>query len=129
VSADHNKIAKLEKAIKTKYGDEAVRNPLSNWDEGKEEEYIEQIKEVAAEEKERQHSEKEYYSGFFVDKKLLSKESNRICPVCNEYTFDLKDDVYLNKWESCHKCYIQWIEGRESRWKSGWKPGDKNVGK
>ena len=69
MSTDYNKVAKLEKAIKTKYGDEAVRNPLSNWDEGKEEEYIEQIKEVAAEEKERQHPEKEYYSGFFVDKK------------------------------------------------------------
>jgi len=127
MSQDYDRVAKIEKAIKSKYGDEAVRNPLSGWSEIKEDEYIQQIKESAKEDKGAIEEEKEYYSGFFVDKKLLNKESNRICPVCEEYTFELKDDVYLNKWESCYKCYVQWIEGRESRWKSGWKPGDKEC--
>ena len=34
----------VEKAIREKYGEEAVQNPRSNWDEEKEQEYLEQIK-------------------------------------------------------------------------------------
>ena len=38
---DLNYIAKLERAIKQKYGTEAIQNPASQWDEQKEKEYIE----------------------------------------------------------------------------------------
>ena len=42
-----NQIAKLEKAIKERWGDEAIKTPQSDWDETKEKEYKEQQKEFA----------------------------------------------------------------------------------
>ena len=41
---DTNDIAAIEKAISKKYGDEAIVNPKSLWDEDKEKDYIEQVK-------------------------------------------------------------------------------------
>jgi len=41
---DLNQIAAIEKAIKQKYGEEAIQNPKANWDEAKEKEYLEQLK-------------------------------------------------------------------------------------
>ena len=51
------------------------------------------------------------------------------CPACDttqEYSFDLKDDVYMKKFDCCCKCYFQWVEGREERWKTGWRPNNAN---
>jgi len=28
----------------------------------------------------------------------------------------------MNKFDCCYKCYWQWVEGREDRWKTGWRP-------
>ena len=41
---DLNKIAAFEKAIKKKYGYDAVKNPNSGWDDEKEKEYLETTK-------------------------------------------------------------------------------------
>ena len=41
---DLNKVAKIEKAISQRWGEEAIVNPKSKWDEEKEKEYLEQIK-------------------------------------------------------------------------------------
>ena len=38
------------------------------------------------------------------------------------YSFESRDDVYMNKYECCHSCYIQYVEDREERWKAGWRP-------
>ena len=67
-------------------------------------------------------SDVEEVNGVFIPKKLLNKESERSCPVCNTYSFKSNDDVYMTKFDCCEKCYIQWIEGREDRWKKGWRP-------
>ena len=50
------------------------------------------------------------------------EQSTRSCPVCNTYSFKSNDDVYMTKFECCFKCYTQWVEGREDRWKNGWRP-------
>ena len=34
----------------------------------------------------------------------------------------LSDDLYMNKFDCCFNCYIQYVEGREARWHSGWRP-------
>ena len=104
-SEDLNYIARLEKAIEKKYGQEAVLNPKTAWDEKKEEEYLEQLKD-----------------GFFLPKNLINKKSKRKCLVCDIYSFNKKDDLYMNKFECCFSCYIQWVDGREERWKKGWRP-------
>ena len=32
----------------------------------------------------------------------------------------------MSKFECCFKCYIDYVEGREDRWKSGWRPNKEN---
>ena len=71
-----------------------------------------------------QKKKKVEFNGFLVSKKLLNRDSNRTCDTCNTYSFDSKDDVYVNKYGCCFKCYIQYVEDREERWNAGWRPGD-----
>tara|TARA_R100001509_G_scaffold124016_1_gene77625 strand:- start:103 stop:519 length:417 start_codon:yes stop_codon:yes gene_type:complete len=114
---DLNTIAKIEQAISKKYGSLTITNPKSGWTKDKELEYLEQIKTVYKKQlKRRQDAEKINKDGFFVSKKLLIKDEDRVCPACFEYSFDLKDDLYMNKYDCCWKCYMHFVEGREERW-------------
>ena len=121
---DPNYIAKLEQAIAKKYGEETIQNPRGNWDEEKEKDYEEQIKKLS--EKERESEEQDEMvevDGVLLSKKLFTRESTkRTCPVCTEYSFKIRDDVFMNKFDCCYSCYIQWVDGREDRWKTGWRP-------
>ncbi|NBR16129.1 MAG: hypothetical protein EBU01_16360 [Crocinitomicaceae bacterium] len=122
---DLNQIVKVEKAIAQKYGEDAIANPKHYWNEEKEREYIEQLKELSQIEKRNDKDQKIEVDGIFISKKLLTKDTNRTCPICSVYSFDLKDDLYMNRFECCQKCYVQWVEGREERWKTGWRPNKK----
>ena len=118
-----NKIASIEKAIAKKFGNDAIVNPKSLWSDDKEKEYLKQLKDFYYKQRDsHENSEKTEKDGFLVPKNLITKESKRVCPVCNEYSFSIKDDLYMNKFECCHKCYIQWVEDREERWLTGWRP-------
>ena len=72
--------------------------------------------------KRKEKTEKVEKDGFLISKKLLNKESNRTCEACNVYSFDLKDDAYMTKFGTCHRCYVKYVEDREERWNSGWRP-------
>ena len=123
MSKDPEYIAKLEKAISQKYGAEAINNPRRFWDKDKEKEYIEQSQEEQR--KFANHAEsqdKVEADGFLINKKLLNRDHNRTCPVCSIYSFHPRDDLYVNKFGACFQCYIQYIEDREERWASGWRP-------
>lgn len=116
-------VAKLEKAIEQKYGQQAVGNPKRDWTAEKEEEYLQQS--LIEREKFLKFAEtqtKVEQDGFLINKKLLTKEINRTCPVCKVYSFRPRDDLYMNKFECCYSCYVQWVEGREGRWIAGWRP-------
>ena len=123
---DLNDIARFEKAIAKKYGPEAIENPRKHWNDEKEKSYQDQIKKLA--EKELAFEEKDdkvEQDGFLISKKLLNKDTTRrSCPVCNTYSFKTRDDVFMNKFECCYNCYMQWVEGREKPWKSGWRPNN-----
>ena len=120
---DQNYIASVEKAIEQKYGIDTIQNPKSNWTDEKERDYLSQLKKFSENERRQQdQEEKVETNGYFISKKLLNKETNRTCPVCDTYSFNLKDDVYMSKFECCFKCYIQWVEDREERWATGWRP-------
>lgn len=120
---DLNEVAKYENAISKKYGKEAIRHPKADWDDEKEKDYQQQIRELHKKEiKHRENNEKVEVDGVLISKKLINKDNNRICQTCRSYSFDLRDDVYMTKFDCCFKCYIQWVEGREERWKSGWRP-------
>ena len=118
---DLNKIAKIEKAMSKKFGPESIVNPKSGWDDDKEKEYLEDLKEFYSEES-RQEEDKINKDGFFITRNLINKEINRVCPVCNTYSFSGRDDLYMNKFECCETCYIQWVEDREEKWLEGWRP-------
>jgi len=123
---DLNSIARIEKAIAKKFGEDAIVNPKSKWNDKKEKEYLNQLKEFYSTcDNKNDNTEKVNQYGFLLCKNLISRESKRICPVCGEYSFNLKDDLYMNKFECCWKCYIQWVEDREERWLTGWRPNNK----
>jgi len=123
-----NNIAAIEKAIAEKYGSETIVNPKSGWSEEKEKEYLEQLKELSLkEQRQKEQTDKIEKDGFFVGKHLISKKKERNCPVCDIYSFDMRDDLYMNKFECCFKCYIQWVEHREERWQKGWRPNKEQI--
>ena len=123
MNKDPNYVVRVEKAIAEKYGKETVQNPRTNWTPEKEEEYKQQLKDfLERTRKDSAAGEKVEINGVLISKKLLSRDTNRSCPVCSEYSFSSQDDVYMNKFKCCFKCYIQHIEGREERWANGWRP-------
>ena len=74
----------------------------------------------------RRQTEKIDAGGFIISKKTMAKPKlERTCPVCNTFSFCSKDDVYMLKFGCCEHCFIIHIEGREERWKKGWRPNER----
>jgi len=120
-----DRIAAIEKAIAEKYGKEAVQNPKGNWSETKEKEYLQQSREFYKKQsKNDKWQEKVDVNGIKISKKLLNRESLKLCSVCGHFLKKSIDDVYLVKFECCYKCYIQYVEDREKRWIEGWRPNE-----
>jgi len=105
-------VAKLEQAIREKYGEEAVTNPKALWTKEQERDYLEQ-KEELREKKKHNKFEKIEHEGFLIKKKLLTKDRERVCPECELYSFDERDDLYMIKHGCCYVCYIKHFEDRE----------------
>jgi hypothetical protein len=122
---DLNKIAKIEKAMIKKFGKETIANPNSYWTDEKEKEYLNQSKEFYNKKRKLIESlEKIEEDGFLVSKSLITRENKRNCSICETFSFELKDDLYMNKFECCFKCFVQWVDGREERWLKGWRPNE-----
>ena len=124
---DPNYIAALERAVKEKYGEQATMHPKYFWNHEKEREYITDTKETVKKQLTNEQSrEKVDLGGILIPKKLINKNNNKNCSVCDQYSFNKQDDVYLVKFTVCRICYVKYIEDREERWLSGWRPnGDK----
>ena len=120
-SKDPDYAIKVEKAIAEKYGSETVQNPKGSWSDEKEQQYLQSLKKITSESSE---APEVLVNGVFMSEKLLKRESKRSCPVCSTYSFKSNDDVYMSKFGCCEKCYIKWVEGREDRWKQGWRPNN-----
>ncbi len=116
---DLNRIASVEKAIAKKFGAETIANPKSFWTDDKEKEYLEEVKEFY---KNDTNSEKVEKDGFLLPKNLITKENKRKCSVCDVLSFKLKDDLYMNKFDCCFKCYLHYVEFNEEKWLTGWRP-------
>jgi len=125
MSKNFDKKAAVEKAITERYGEDTIQNPRANWDDEKEKEYLEQMKEFYKKIKKNEESqEKIDINGIKVSKKLLNRESLKSCPVCGAFPKKSMDDVCIVKFGCCNKCYDQYIEGREERWQNGWRPNE-----
>lgn len=125
-----NTLAKIEKAIVQRYGREALYDPRKGWTPEKEKAYLEEIKKLSKEERDNALKTIEKYEidGILVENGLLIKDKvERSCPVCKTYSFDSKDDIYMKRYSCCQKCYYDFVDGREERWQSGWRPSEERV--
>lgn len=43
------------------------------------------------------------------------------CPICQGLMKGKSTSTWYD-WQCCIMCFINYIEGREARWKSGWRP-------
>ncbi len=111
--AEPNEIAKLERAIGQRWGAPAVSVPI--WDNKKESEFLEQLREKAVDLEKAEGTTFEC-EGFLLNKKLVNIQNVRSCPICESYLFYAEDELYINKFECCHNCYIHYVEGREEKW-------------
>ena len=122
---DQNYIAKLEKAIADKYGDIAVQNPKANWSKDKEEEYLQELKKINEKHfAQEELQEKVEQEGVLLSKKLLMRSGNTSCPQCGKYDLTARDEIFVLRWECCETCHIKYVEGREERWRQGWRPNN-----
>jgi len=98
--------AELEKAIKKRWGEEATQHPLKNWTPEQEAEYQRQKAQLSSETQEKKEEE-DYVErgGFSMPQKLFIRTVKRTCPRCREYSFSVRDDLYMNKFNCCSKCY------------------------
>ena len=117
---DLNHIAKLEKAIKEKYGEEAIQNPKGTWTKEKESKYLKDLKDFYSTNLKKEDTQQK--EGFIVKSRITPKEENRVCPVCKKYSMESNDNLYMTKFDCCYECYIKHVQGREQRWKTGWRP-------
>ena len=96
----------LEKAIKERWGEAAIKHPLKDWTDEEEAEYQRQKAELVSEKQDKEEDndlvEKD---GFSMPRKLIIKTADRTCRRCGEYSFSVKDDLYMNKFKCCFKCY------------------------
>jgi hypothetical protein len=120
---DFDKIAAIEQAIAKKYGKETIQNPRANWDEIKEKEYLDQMRELYKKSNvNKKWEEKIDVNGIKVSKKLFNRDSLQRCMVCSSSLKKTADDVCFLKYECCYNCYVQYVEDREERWEKGWRP-------
>ena len=125
-----NTLAKIEKAIIQKYGKSALYNPSEGWTPEKEKKYLEEIKRVSKQERNNSDESIEKYeiNGILVENGLIIKDKiERTCPVCKAYSFDSKDDIYMKRFDCCQACYYEFVDGREERWLSGWRPDEERI--
>lgn len=116
-------LAKIEHALKEKYGEDSIVNPRQFWTKEKESEYQKELSvSVEKQQKLEENSEKIEKDGFLISKRLLTYTNSEGCPTCSKYFLNAQDTVYLIKFECCHKCFIDFVDGREDRWKTGWRP-------
>jgi len=110
---DLNFVQALEKAVKEKYGEQATYNPKQFWNEEKEKQFIEDQKHfIDKKYKNEQNKEKVEVDGVLLPKKLINKNIDKECSLCKKYSFDKRDDLYLNKFKTCYRCYMCKLEDK-----------------
>ena len=122
---DYTYIASVEKAITEKYGKETVQDFRSDWSKEKEEIYLSQLKSRNNKKTEIKNTKQIIEAGdAIIRKRAGGKKPSRTCPVCKTYSFSSKDDLYMNRFQCCYRCYVDFVEGEEQRWRDGWRPTD-----
>lgn len=105
-----DELAKIEKAVAEKYGEEASRRFDSNWTTDKERAFVAQQKEQFLKQRKKEDNSFIEEKGFLLDKALINTGRARTCPVCEIYSFYRRDDMYLNKFQCCYKCFLKYYD-------------------
>lgn len=62
---------------------------------------------------------------------ILDKTNNKTCGIfCHTCQFLIKsadDLITFKNWQTCHDCYLRFIEGRQQEWKEGWRPDTEKI--
>tara|TARA_Y100001938_G_C7843527_1_gene307286 strand:- start:108 stop:518 length:411 start_codon:yes stop_codon:yes gene_type:complete len=126
---DLNYIAAVEKAISEKYGRVATQNFRCHWDSSSEKEYLNQLADVRKKKtKHNQHCNTEKLEdNVVIKKRSQNQKTNRTCPVCKTYSFSSKDDLYMNRYECCYRCFVDFVASREDEWRSGKRPSPEEL--
>lgn len=97
--------------IEKKFGSITTQEPLKNWNDNKERDFQNQIKQKQKEkylrDKERQKIEKD---GILIPKDHVEHPKSELssCSSCQmKYSVSFKDQVYIKKFGICYKCYIK----------------------
>jgi len=113
-------IQEVERQVKEKFGKEALKDPNELLSDKFKADFEVQLRERA--EKERKKTEEPEIieqDGFFIAKKLITKDRiERTCPMCKTFSFDIRDDVHMLKHGCCLNCFILHIEGKEKNGKN-----------
>lgn len=49
------------------------------------------------------------------------------CPICSYIMKGSRSNITYYEYGCCDHCYIAFIEGREEKWKSGWRPTQDQI--
>ena len=99
---DLNEVAKIEQAIENRWGKEAVENPASHWDDQKEKDYLDQLKEQTT--KQEKSSVTKEKDGILITSKLFIDRKADKCPVCFDFRMSNIDKVLIKKKCHCQRC-------------------------
>lgn len=124
---DYNHIAAIEKAISEKYGKNAAQDLRSEWDDKREKEYLEQLKSANKRRSKAERKDEEIAENTFISTRVGKRKDTRSCPVCETYSFSMKDDLYMNRFSCCYLCYVDFVQDREERWEDGWRPDQERL--
>ena len=125
---DTNYIAAVEKAISEKYGKNTVQDFRKDWNEQKEKIYLNQLKSQVKKSSSLKYKKKQKLVGeIVISKPSTDKKTERVCPVCKTYSFSSQDDLYMNRFQCCYKCYFDFVDHQEDRWRAGWRPNEEQL--
>ena len=103
--------AKLEAALKAKFGADILIHPKTTWTPEKEELYLRDLAEITKAEFAKE-SEFVEDGDVVISKKILAKKAEKTCNICNSFSLNRMDNAYLIKHGTCCKCFILHKEGR-----------------
>lgn len=63
---------------------------------------------------------------------MIEEERQRLripawCPICDEVMKGSISSATYGKWGCCMHCHVIFVEDREERWRSGWRPSAEEV--
>lgn len=126
---DYNLIAAFEKAIVEKYGKNTVQDFRSYWEEEKEKDYLEQLKDRKTKTENKTNKEEIKAGEIVIRKRHKKDKQSRTCPVCKTYSFSMRDDLYMVRHECCYRCYVDFVEPDKKSWEEGNRPTEDYIQK